>query len=81
MAHERFEKLTRTITTQRVNKVDLGFCPILRITIRNQHEADLYLSKGVAVYQEELQFQDGSKRVRYYIEVSIYDIAEIARKY
>ena len=79
MAHNE-EKWTRTITTKRVNKVDLGFCPIIRIVIRNQQEAELYLSKGVAVYQEDVQFPDGSTRTRYYIEVSVNDIAEVARK-
>jgi hypothetical protein len=80
MAQEKFEKHTRTITTQRVGKVDMGFYSIMRIPVRNQQEADLYFRKGVAVYQEETQFQDGCKRIRYYIEVSVYDLAEIASK-
>lgn len=79
MAQIQNEKWTRTISTQRVNKVDMGFYPIVRITIRTQQEADLYLSKGVAVYQEEIQWKDG-RRIRYYIEVSAYDLAEVARK-
>ena len=67
-------------TTQRVTKANIEFCPIVRITVRNQQEADLYLDKGVAVYQEEIQLPNGSSRIRYYIEVSVYDLAEIARR-
>lgn len=77
---QNYEKWTRTISTQRVTKVDIEFCPIVRITVRNQQEADLYLSKGVAVYQEEIQLPNGNSRIRYYIEVSVYDLAEIARR-
>lgn len=77
---QNYEKCTRTISTQRVTKADIEFCPIIRITVRNQQEADLYLDKGVAVYQEEVQFPNGSSRIRYYIEVSVYDLAEIARR-
>ena len=80
MAREEFEKWTRTISTQRVTKVDIPFEPIVRITVRTQQEADLYLSKGVAVYQEEITLPDGSKRIRCYIEVSVYALAEVARK-
>ena len=77
---QNYEKYTRTISTQRVSKVDIGFNSIVRITIRNQQEADLYLEKGVAVYQEEVQFPNGGSRIRYYIEVNVYDLAEIARR-
>lgn len=80
MAKAEYEKWTRTISTQRVTKVDIPFIPIVRITIRNQQEADLYLSKDVAVFQEEMELPNGAKHVRYYIEVSVYDIAEVARK-
>lgn len=81
MAQREYEKWTRTISTQRVTKVEIPFAPIVRITIRNQQEADLYLSKGAAVYQEEIELRDGTKRARWYIEVSVYDLAEVARKY
>lgn len=80
MAQNEYEKWTRTISTQRVTKVEMPFAPIVRITVRNQQEADLYLNKGVAVYREEMQFQDGSRRARFYVEVSVYDLAEVARK-
>lgn len=75
-----FEKWSRTITTQRVTKVDIPFPPMMRITVRSQQEAELYLSKGVALYKEEMTFPDGSKRARCYVEVSVYDLAEVARK-
>ena len=75
---QNYDKWTRT--TQRVTKANIEFCPIVRITVRNQQEADLYLDKGVAVYQEEIQLPNGSSRIRYYIEVSVYDLAEIARR-
>lgn len=77
---QNYEKWTRTISTQRVTKIEIPFAPIVRITIRNQQEADLYLSKGAAVYQEEIELPNGSKRTRWYIEVSVYDLAEIARR-
>lgn len=80
MTQTTHEKWTRTISTQRVTKVDMGFCPIVRITVRNQQEADIYLDKGVAVYQEEIQTPNGGSRIRYYIEVSVYDLAEVARR-
>ena len=81
MTQREYEKWTRTISTQRVTKVEIPFAPIVRITIRNQQEADLYLSKGAAVYQEEIELPNGSKRTRWYIEVSVYDLAEVACKY
>lgn len=74
------EKCLRTTFTQRVTKVDMPLVPIVRITVRTQQEAELYLSKGVAVYQEVMTISNGTKRVRHYIEVSVYDLAEIARK-
>lgn len=80
MAQTKYEKWTRTISTQRVSKVDIGFCPIVRIPIRTQQEADIYLANGVAVYQEEIQLKDGSGRIRYYIEVSVHDLAKVARR-
>lgn len=80
MAQTQYEKWTRTISTQRVSKADIGFCPVVRITVRNQQEADLYLDKGVAVYKEEIQLPNGGSRIRYYIEVSVYDLAEVARR-
>ena len=80
MTQNEYEKWTRTISTQRVTKVEMPFAPIVRITVRNQQEADLYLNKGVAVYREEMQFQDGSRRTRFYVEVDVYDLAEVARK-
>ena len=76
---QNFEKYTRTISTQRVSKVDLGFCPIIRIPIRTQQEADIYLENGVAVYREEIQV-DGGCRIRHYIEVSVHDLAKVARR-
>lgn len=81
MAQNEYEKWTRTISTQRVTKVEIPFASTVRITIRNQQEADLYLSKGVAVFQEEMEFRDGAKHTRWFIEVSVYDLAEVARKY
>lgn len=81
MAQYEYEKWTRTISTQRVEKVEIPFNPIVRITIRTQQEADLYLSKGAAVFQEEMELPNGAKRTRWYIEVSVYDLAEVARKY
>lgn len=81
MAQREYEKWTRTISTQRVTKVEIPFTPIVRIPVRNQQEADLYLSKGAAVYQEERELPNGSKCTRWYIEVSVYDLAEVARKY
>lgn len=74
------EKCLRTTFTQRVTKVDMPLVPIVRITVCTQQEAELYLSKGVALYQEELTLSDGAKRVRHYIEVRVDDLAEIARK-
>ena len=79
MIHE-MEKVTRTISIQKVTKVEIPFTPMIRITVRSQQEAELYLSKGVALYQEELTLSDGAKRLRHYIEVSVYDLADIARK-
>jgi ribosomal protein L35AE/L33A len=80
MAQRTYEKWTRTISTQRVTKVDIPCSHIVRITIRNQQEADLYLSKGVAVYQEEIELPNGSKCTRWFIKVSVYDLAEVAQK-
>lgn len=80
MAQTKYEKQTYIISTQRVTKVDIPFIPIVRIPVRNQQEADLYLSKGVAIYQEEKEYPNGSRHTRWYIEVSVYDLAEVARK-
>jgi uncharacterized lipoprotein YbaY len=76
----QYEKWTRTISTQRVTKVEIPFAPIVRIAVRSQQEAELYLSRGVALYQEEMTLPNGATRTRYYVEVSVYDIAEVARK-
>lgn len=76
----QYEKWTCTISTQRVTKVEIPFAPIVRIPVRNQQEADLYLGKGVAIFHEEKEYPDGTKRTRWYIEVSVYDLANVARK-
>lgn len=79
MAKAEFEKFTRTITTQRVTRVDL-FESVVRIPIRTRKEADLYLSKGVAIYHQETTLPNGAARSYYYIEVEISALAEVARK-
>lgn len=80
MAREEFEKWTRTISTQRVTKVDIPFESVVRIPIRTRREADLYLSKGVAIYHQETTLPNGVARSFYYIEVEISALAEVALK-
>lgn len=80
MAKAEFEKFTRTITTQRVTRVDIPFESVVRIPIRTRKEADLYLSKGVAIYHQETTLPNGAARSYYYIEVEISALAEVARK-
>ena len=80
MAYTEYEKWTRTITTQRVEKVNIPFEEIVRIPVRTQREADLYLSKGVAIYQQEIKLPNGKTRFHYYIEVAVSSLADVARK-
>lgn len=63
----------------RVEKVEIGFCPVVRINIRNQQEADEYMKQGVTIYEKTIQTPSGSRRY-YFIEANVYDIAKIAFK-
>lgn len=76
----QYEKFSRTITTQRVTKVEKPYTQIVRIPIRTQREADIYLEKGVAVYEETVSSEKFGTIIRHYIEVSIHDLADIACK-
>ena len=80
MAYTEYEKWTRTITTQRVEKVNIPFEEIERNPVRTQREADLYLSKGVAIYQQEIKLPNGKTRFYYYIEVAVSSLADVALK-
>lgn len=77
---EQYERFSRTITTQRVTKVEKPFTQIVRIPIWTQREADIYLEKGVAVYEETVSSGKFGTRIRHYIEVDIHDLADVARK-
>lgn len=73
-------KLYKTTTTiSKVNKVELPFYPIIRIPIHNQQEADEYMQQGVAIYQKTTETENGTHSY-YFIEVSVYDLAKVARK-
>ena len=68
------------VTINKVDKVDLGFCPIIRVPIRNKMEADEYMKQGVAIYEKIVEKEDGRHFKYYFVEVSVYDLAQVARK-
>lgn len=70
------------IAVRRVHKdeVNLGFNTLIQIPVRNKMEADIYFEKGAAVYEKEVETSNGKHYIQYFVEVSIYDLAEIARK-
>lgn len=63
----------------KVEKVELPFHPIIRIPIRTQAEADEYMRQGVGIYEKTTKTPNG-KHSYYFIEVSVYDLAKVARK-
>jgi hypothetical protein len=69
-----------TVKRVRRDEVNLGANMIMQIPVRNKMEADLYFDKGVAVYEKEVKTSNGKHRIQYFVEVSVYDLAEIARK-
>lgn len=75
----KFEVFNVHTTVTKVNKVEIGFCPIVRVPIRNQQEADEYLRQGAAVYEKVTKTPHGERRY-YFIEVCVYDLAKVARK-
>lgn len=79
MAINKFECYNAQITINKVNKVELGFYPIVRIPIRNQQEADEYMRQGVAIYEKRTKTSKGEHSY-YFIEVNVYDLAQVARK-
>ena len=62
-----------------VNKAEIGFCPIIRVPIHSQIEVDEYTKQGVAIYQKEIKTPNGYRSF-YFVEVSVYDLAKVARK-
>lgn len=67
------------ITINKVDKINIGFCPIIRVPVRNQMEAEEYMKQGAAIYEKIVEKENG-KFSYYFIEVSVYDLAKIARK-
>lgn len=77
---EQYEETTRTISRKRATKVEIPFLKIVRIPVRTQLEADIYLKKGVAIFEETISSKVFGTTTRYYIEVSLHDLADIACK-
>lgn len=68
------------VTINKVDKINMGFCPIIRVPVRNQMEAEEYMKQGAAIYEKIVEKENGSKFRYYFIEVDIYDLAKVARK-
>lgn len=70
------------VTVKRVHRdeVNLGFNVMMQIPVRNKMEADIYFDRGVAVYEKEVETSSGKNYIQYFVEVSVYDLAKIARK-
>lgn len=68
-----------TTTINKVDKVELPFYPIVRVIVHNQQEADEYLQQGVAIYEKIVETESG-KHSYYFIEVSVRELAKVARK-
>lgn len=79
MTNEKFEVYNAQTTISRVSNVSIGFCPIVRIPIHSQQEADEYMRRGVAIYEKRTQNAHG-ERCYYFIEVEIYELAKVAKK-
>lgn len=79
MTANKFECYNAQITINKVNKVEIGFCPIIRVPIRTQAEADEYMRQGVAIYEKTTKTPHGEYHF-YFIEVSVDDLATVARK-
>lgn len=75
----KFEVYKSEVTITRVEKVEVGFCPIVRIPIRTQQEADEYMRQGVAIFEKTTKNRHGECRYCF-IEVNLYDLAKVARK-
>lgn len=75
----KLEIFNAHVTINRVNKVEIGFCPIIRVPIRSQAEADEYLRQGVAIYEKTAKTPNGEHHY-YFVEVCLYDLAKVARK-
>jgi hypothetical protein len=75
----KFEVYNAEVTITKVNRAEIGFCPIIRVPIHNQMEADEYAKQGVAIYQKEIKTPNGYRSF-YFVEVSVYDLATVARK-
>ena len=68
-------------TISRVNKVEFNhFAPIVRVPIRSEEEANIYLREGVAVYEKVRQLPNNCFHKQYFIEVSVEELAKIANK-
>lgn len=76
---DKFEVYKAEVSITRVKKAEVGFCPIVRIPIRTQQEADEYMRQGAAIYEKVTQTQHGEHRYLF-VEVNLYDLAKIARK-
>lgn len=76
---DKFEVYKSEVSVTRVRKVEIGFCPIVRIPIHTQQEADEYMRQGVAIYEKVTKTQHGEHRYCF-IEVNLYDLAKVARK-
>ncbi len=79
MSANKFECYHAQITINKVNKVEIGFCPIVRIPIRSQQEAEAYMQQGVAIYEKTTKTSRGVTQ-HYFVEVNLYDLAKVARK-
>jgi hypothetical protein len=74
-----FEVFKAETTIKRVAKAEIGFCPIIRVPIRTQAEADAYMREGVAIYEKTTKTPNGECRY-YFVEVSLYDLAKVAQR-
>lgn len=75
----KFEVFNAHTTIKRVNKIEMGFCPIIRVPIRSQAEADEYMRQGVAMFEKTVKTPRGEHSY-YFIEVSLYDLAKVAQR-
>lgn len=75
----KFDVFNAEIKITRVHKAEIGFCPIVRVPIRTQAEADEYMQQGVAIFEKKIKTPNG-ERCYCFIEVSVYDLAKVARK-
>lgn len=68
------------VTINKVDKINIGFCPMIRVAVHNQMEAEEYMKQGAAIYEKTVEKEDGTIFKHYFVEVSVYDLARIARK-